>query len=351
MIVAIRSMAKEISFLKNKHYIYIDNLPLIGHIAFGIIDRGTNIIQIRPTTICPYNCIFCSVDAGPFSKNRQYEYIVDKKLLIKWAKYVYSLKGGDILEGLINGVGEPPTHPQIIEIVKELKKFLPRVAMETRIATLTKNTIDKLNEAGLDRLNVSIDTLNEEKGRYLQGVKWYSVEKAIKLIEYTVKETNIDIHLTPVWIPGINDDDIEKIIAWGIKIGVGKKFPPFGIQKYEIHRYGRKVEGVKRVSWRKFIEFLERLEEKYGVALYYKRIDFGIRKTVRIPLKYSKGDIVQATIVLPGWLKHEVIAVNRDRDTLITIVGMMWKPELQEKQVKVLIISNKDGIYIAKPYT
>jgi uncharacterized Fe-S cluster-containing radical SAM superfamily enzyme len=48
-------------------------IPLVGHIAFGVIDRGTNIIQVRPTSLCNLNCIFCSVDAGPLftlEKNR-----------------------------------------------------------------------------------------------------------------------------------------------------------------------------------------------------------------------------------------------------------------------------------------
>jgi len=348
--VDVESMPKIIGFSRNRYYIYIDDLPLLGHIAFGVVDRGTNVIQIRPTTVCPYNCIFCSVDAGPFSRNRQSEFIIDGKLLVRWVRQVYDAKGGEVLEGLIDGVGEPPTHPQIVDIVRELKSFLPRVAMETRIGTLTKELIDRLEEAGLDRLNVSIDTLDEGKGRYLQGVEWYSVRRAMKLIEYTVKETSIDVHLTPVWIPRVNDVDIENIIAWGIEIGVGKRFPPFGIQKYEVHKYGRKVEGVERVGWRRFREFLERLEEKYGVPLYYRRIDFGMKRARRLPLKYSKREVIQAIIISPGWLKHEVIAVDREREVLITVVGMVWSPNMQGRVVKVTVIDNVDGIYIAKPH-
>ncbi|MCE4627148.1 MAG: radical SAM protein, partial [Desulfurococcales archaeon] len=40
-------------------------LPLVGTVFIGVIDRGTNVLQVRPTTLCPLNCIFCSVDAGP----------------------------------------------------------------------------------------------------------------------------------------------------------------------------------------------------------------------------------------------------------------------------------------------
>ncbi|MDK6029426.1 radical SAM protein [Ignisphaera sp. 4213-co] len=341
-------MPKLIGKTVNRYYIYIDDIPLVGHIAFGVIDRGTNVLQIRPTTICPYNCIFCSVDAGPKSVHRQSEYVVDWRHLVKWAKHVRDVKG-DVLEALIDGVGEPPTHPRIVDIVAELKKIFPRVAMESRGYTLTKNLIDSLDNAGLDRLNISIDSLDPQKSRMLQGVSWYNPEKVMEIVEYIVKNTKIDVHLTPVWIPGVNDEDIEKIIEWGLRVGVGKVFPPFGIQKYEIHKYGRKIPGVKDVSWSVFRKFLERLEKKYGVNLYYKKLDFGIKPAKRYPIKYRKGDALEVIIVSPGWLRNEVIAVDKDFDTTITVAGIQWVENIAGKKLRVEIISNEDGIYIAKP--
>ncbi|MFP3179020.1 MAG: radical SAM protein, partial [Thermocladium sp.] len=37
-----------------------ERYPLVGSLAFGIIDRGTNVIEVRPTSICSLSCIFCS---------------------------------------------------------------------------------------------------------------------------------------------------------------------------------------------------------------------------------------------------------------------------------------------------
>jgi uncharacterized Fe-S cluster-containing radical SAM superfamily enzyme len=342
-------MSRVIGGSRGRLYIYVNDVPLVGHIAFGVVDRGTNILQVRPTTICPYNCIFCSVDAGPRSRYRQAEFIVDWKHLVKWVKHVVEAKGDDVLEVLIDGVGEPPTHPNIINIVAELKKLVPRVAMESRGMTLTKSLINALDKAGLDRLNISIDTLNTEKGIFLQGVPWYRVDVVKEIVEHIVKETNIDVHLTPVWIPGINDKDIEEIIEWGLKIGVGKRFPPFGIQKYEVHKYGRRVPGVKEPTWREFKEFLEKLEKKFGIPLYYKKLDFGFKYTKRYPIKYSRGEHLYVTIAMPGWLRNEVIAVDTNFETLITVVGMKWRREAVGKKIKVVVLENQDGIYIAKP--
>ncbi|MBT4440771.1 hypothetical protein HOC98_01565, partial [archaeon] len=45
-----------------------EDIPLMGCIAFGIIDRGTNLLQVRATSMCNLNCVFCSTDSGPFSQ-------------------------------------------------------------------------------------------------------------------------------------------------------------------------------------------------------------------------------------------------------------------------------------------
>ena len=57
-------------------------IPLIGHTAFGLIDRGTNLIQVRPCSGCNLNCIFCSVDEG-ISKTRVTDYMVDPDYLLE----------------------------------------------------------------------------------------------------------------------------------------------------------------------------------------------------------------------------------------------------------------------------
>jgi uncharacterized Fe-S cluster-containing radical SAM superfamily enzyme len=58
-------------------------LPLVGHIVFGIIDRGTNLLQVRPYSACHFSCVFCSVDAGPLTRSRISEYIVDVGYLLE----------------------------------------------------------------------------------------------------------------------------------------------------------------------------------------------------------------------------------------------------------------------------
>ena len=89
-------------------------LPLIGCICFGLIDRGTNLIQVRPISGCNLNCIFCSVDEGPNSKTRVTSYVVDLDYLMEWFIEIAKFKGNKHIEAHIDGTGEPTLYPQLV---------------------------------------------------------------------------------------------------------------------------------------------------------------------------------------------------------------------------------------------
>jgi uncharacterized Fe-S cluster-containing radical SAM superfamily enzyme len=40
------------------------DIPLVGSTEIGVVDRGSNIIEIKPLTGCNFTCTYCSVDEG-----------------------------------------------------------------------------------------------------------------------------------------------------------------------------------------------------------------------------------------------------------------------------------------------
>ncbi|MET1101587.1 MAG: radical SAM protein [Pyrodictiaceae archaeon] len=323
-------------------------LPLVGVVAFGVIDRGTNVLQVRPTTLCPLSCIFCSVDAGPKSRHRLTEYIVEYKWLAEWVEKIASIKGVKV-EALIDGVGDPLTYPWITELVSTLKSssWVSTVALETHGASLSIELVDKLEEAGLDRINFSIESLDREKARILAGTAWFDIERVKRVIEYVARETSIDVHVTPVWLPGVNDNDVKEIIEWALRIGAGKRWPPATVQKYVKHRYGRNPAGIREPSWKEFKEFVLRLGNKLGVNLMPSMKEWGMRYTPRLENPYHKGQIIKLQVIAPGWLKGEKLAVTLKRDRLMTLIDAQWLEEGDIVMAKV--IRDKDNIYIARP--
>jgi uncharacterized Fe-S cluster-containing radical SAM superfamily enzyme len=57
-------------------------VPQVGTLAFGVVDRGTNVLEVRPTSVCALSCVFCSVNAGPQSRARWAEYVVEVEALL-----------------------------------------------------------------------------------------------------------------------------------------------------------------------------------------------------------------------------------------------------------------------------
>lgn len=320
--------------------------PAHGYIAFGVIDRGTNVVQARPTTICPQNCIFCSVDAGLRSKNRWAEFITEPELVIKGVRQAVEVKDCSI-EVLLDTIGDVLTYSNLIDLVRDLKKTngVKSVALETHGLLLSRKLIDKLAEAGLDRVNLSIETLNPEKAKYLYGTPIYDVKRIIEVVEYTVKETTIDVHVTPLWLPNINDRDIVDVINWALRIGAGKKWPPVTVQKFIKHKYGR-GKHLKSVSWSEFWNFIEKLERVLGIRLRWSMSEWNMHYTKRIPSRLSRGDIVEVKILSRGWLRGEYLGLYKD--VLVAVTPIKGIKVNLGSLYLVEVVNAKDGLYIAK---
>ena len=336
--------------VKDKCFVWVKeetSIPLMGSIAFGLIDRGTNIIQVRPITTCALSCIFCSTDAGPKSRSRQTEYIVDLEYLIDKFIELVKFKGPRKIEAHIDTVGDPFTYPKIIDLVQELASIpgVEVISVQTHGVLLNEHIIDELNDAGLDRINLSIDSMDPEKAKMLSGTNWYDLNKILGIAEYIVKSTDIDLLIAPVWVPGINDEDIPKIIEFALKIGAGKKWPPLGIQKFESHKRGRKPKGVKPMTWKQFYNALRKWEMKYNVKLILSPEDFGIHKRKMYPSPFKIGEVVKVKVLAPGWLKGE--ALGAAKGYAITLVNMRKIPI--GEYIFAKIIKTKHNIFLAKP--
>ncbi len=321
-------------------------IPLIGAIPFGLIDRGTNVVQVRPSSMCPLSCIFCSTDAGPNSRTRLAEYLVDLDYMVSYFEGLVDFKGIDDIEAHIDTVGDPLTYPYLTELIRRLRQN-PRVkviSMQTHGHLLTEDKIYEMEEAGLDRVNLSIDSLDLERARFLSGSPFYNVERVKELAKTIVEGTSMDLLIAPVWVPGVNDEDMPKLIEFVLSIGAGKRFPPLGIQKYIPHRLGRRPKGVKPMGWKRFYSVLERWESEFGIKLILSPEDFGTHQAPKLPNVMKIGQVVRAKIVGPGWRTGEALAVAKNR--VIMILNATSLPLGSE--VRVRVVRDKDNIYVGK---
>ncbi len=331
--------------MAQRNNILIRDFPLLGCIAFGIIDRGTNVLQIRPISECPLSCIFCSTDAGPHSRNRISEYMVDLDQLVEAFNWACEYKEIDDIEAHIDTVGEPAMYPQLAELVKMLSEnsHVKTVSMQTNGFLLNNELIDKLDNSGLSRINMSIEALDHELASEIAGTGSYDIQKILNSAEYITSHTDMDLLIAPVWLPGINDDEIPKLIEFALSIGAGKKWPALGIQKFLWHKNGRKPE-VKVMIWEQFYLQLEYWEQKYKTKLVLSPQDFGSHKCKALPRVFKRYEKSRVRVTGPGWMKGEKLATARER--ALTIVDAPGTPVGKEKSVRIERVV--DGIYIAR---
>ncbi|MCC6029254.1 MAG: radical SAM protein [Candidatus Korarchaeum sp.] len=321
------------------------DIPLMGSVAFGLIDRGTNLIQVRPVSSCPLSCIFCSTDAGPKSRTRRTEFLVDLSYLISWFERIVEKKGVNDIEAHIDTVGDPFLYPEIVNLVRRLREIpeVKVISAQTHGPLLTQKLIEELERAGIDRINLSIDSLEEGKAKYLAGSDWFRIGKVVEAAK-RISQSSIDLLIAPIWVPGLNDEDIPELIEFALKIGAGKRWPALGIQKYEAYKGGRKPRGVKPMSWDEFYRKLMGLEEEFGVKLILSPEDFGIRKVGGIEPSLRKGEVVSVKVLGEGWKVGEVLAVARNR--VVTVIDS--PPVSPGSLMKVRVIRDKDNIYYAR---
>ena len=303
-------LAEAFKNLKNtitgKKTIYIhqnSQIPLIGNSYIGLIDRNTSIIEVRVITGCNIDCIYCSVDQN----QRPIDFVVEKDYLVQEFKELVKHKGINGIEAHIGTQGEPLLYEPLPELIKDLAAIpeVETIALDTNGTLLTKNKIDELVDAGLTRFCFSINALDAQIAEKIANVP-YKIEHIRDMAEY-IATKDCQLILTPVWMPKINDDEIPKIIEFAQKLNAD-----LGIQNFLNYQFGK--NPTKQMSWEVFKEKLENLEKKYNAHLLLDfKEDFKIQETKPLQKPFKKGDVVKATIVAPGRLKDEMLAMCLDR--------------------------------------
>ncbi len=155
--------------------------------------------------------------------------------------------------------GEPLLRRDCAELVYELKRINGiRTVTLTTNGILLKKYADKLFDSGIDGINVSLDTLDREKYKYITGAdELYSVIDGIQRAE----ERGIFVKINSVIMRGINEDDISSILLF-------VKHRPVVVRFIELMPVG---EGSKYIG----VSGADILEKLGNAKLYTKRIGSG----------------------------------------------------------------------------
>jgi cyclic pyranopterin phosphate synthase len=160
--------------------------------------RHINYLRISLTDKCNLRCVYCMPEDMTF-KPRQ-ELMQDDELL-RMGRIFAEL---GMVKFRLTG-GEPTVRANVVELVRELAALpgIETVAMTTN-GLLLEELAGPLAQAGLQRVNISIDTLNPQKFKTL--TRWGSVDDVLAGI-HAAEAADLGVKLNSVVVRGYNDKE------------------------------------------------------------------------------------------------------------------------------------------------
>ena len=196
--------------------------------------RKINYLRLSVTDRCNLRCRYCMPEEGVEKLNHN-----DILSLEEIDEMVSSFVSLGIDKIRVTG-GEPLVRSGIVSLIKMIRMHseIKDLALTTN-GLLLKEMARSLKEAGLDRVNVSIDSLNPEK--YFRMTRGGSLETVLEGIEEAKRVGLAPIKINVVIIGGFNDDEIIDFVRMTENEAIDVRFielMPIGeVAKWSIKNY------------------------------------------------------------------------------------------------------------------
>ncbi|MHA1777431.1 MAG: hypothetical protein DRO88_04985 [Promethearchaeia archaeon] len=317
-------------------------IPLFGLDFLGILDRGTNVLEVKPITICNLYCKYCFVSAGDYQRN----FVADSDYLLRWIQKAVDFKQDDSIEIHLAPYGEIFLYPEIEQLIKGIKTLqkVKTISLQTNGLLLNHDLIQKLERWGVDRLNISLNSMDPNSCANYCGVKSYNLPRLLQTFE-EVLQSNMELLIAPVWFKGVNDKGIQDIVEYLLrKHQQGYTWPKLrlGIQNYLTYKTGRKIHRAKMREFSYFYQILQGWEKKTGLKLKLGPDDFGIHKTNAIMPNVLREQKAKVKILLQGRWKNEYVAQFGENWAVKVLSRINLQPnqEIKIKFIKSLLHGN-----------
>lgn len=180
-------------------------------------NREIRYIRISLTELCNFRCRYCMPEEGICKK--RHEDMMTEEEMLSAVKVATKLGINKIrLTG-----GEPLVKKNIVDIVSKIREIdgVDEICLTTNGSYLSKYAKD-LKVAGLDRINISLDTLDKDKFRYMTRIG--NLDDTLEGIDAALNENFKKVKINTVLIGGFNDDEIVDIASLTFKQNTDVRF-------------------------------------------------------------------------------------------------------------------------------
>jgi cyclic pyranopterin phosphate synthase len=277
--------------------------------SFG---RRITYVRISVTDRCDLRCRYCMAERMQFLPKRD---ILSLEEIAELAD-VFIARG--VRKIRLTG-GEPLVRRGVLELAsaigKRLGSGLDELTMTTN-ATRLEHFAEGLYEAGIRRLNVSLDSLSPD--RFAHVTRGGDLAQVLRGID-AARTTGLAVKINTVALAGINEDEIADILRWcageGHDLTLIETMPLGEVEEDRTEHY-LPLDRVRRELERSF-ELTPSLRRTGGPARYYEVGGLGIRLGLITPLTHNFCDgcnriRVAATGTVYGCLGHDQKVELRD---------------------------------------
>lgn len=171
-------------------------------------NRAITYLRVSVTDRCDFRCVYC------MSENMNFLPKADLLTLEELDKMCTAFISQGVEKLRITG-GEPLVRRNIMEFFNSISRHLKTGALKELTLTTNGSQLhrfaEQLAEIGIKRINVSLDTLNEEK--FSQITRWGRLVQVLNGIDAALA-AGIKIKINTVALKDFNEDELEEIVKW-----------------------------------------------------------------------------------------------------------------------------------------
>lgn len=169
---------------------------------FDKFNRKIDYLRISVTDRCNLRCSYCMPAEGVLPRSHHDILSYEKMIELAWEAIRLGIK-----KIRLTG-GEPLVRKGVLYLVEQLRKLpgLEELTLSTN-GVLLDTMARPLKEAGINRINISLDTLDPEKYKTLTRIG--DIKHVLKGIAAVIAAGFENTKINMVLIPGVNENEVE----------------------------------------------------------------------------------------------------------------------------------------------
>ena len=171
-------------------------------------ERHVTYLRVSVTDRCDFRCVYCMSEHMSFMPKAE---LLSLEELDRLCSAFVTL---GVKKLRISG-GEPLVRRGIMTLFDRLGRHLDTGALEELTLTTNGSQLERYAEelvaCGVRRINVSLDSLDEEK--FVAITRWGKFGKVMAGID-AARAAGLRVKINTVALKGVNDDEIENLVRW-----------------------------------------------------------------------------------------------------------------------------------------